>query len=93
MANLCSGCQEKFYSVAAHETHRVGSYGEPIYQQSPTGKSAKITGYTPSERHCLTADEMRTLDMTQDDKGIWHNPAGNFEWANRQEEGPIEVTS
>ena len=92
MANLCSGCQEKFYSVAAHVTHRVGNYGEPIWQQSATGKSAKNVGYARSERHCLTADEMRSLDMTQDDKGIWHNPAGDYDWSARREQ-PVEVTS
>lgn len=92
MGNLCTGCAQKFFSVAAFETHRVGSYGEPIYRQSATGKNANITGYTPSERHCLASDEMRALEMTQDDKGIWHNPAGDFGWTNRQEE-PIEVTS
>lgn len=49
--------------------HRVGSYGEPIYKAS--GKSQRVIGYTPPTRRCLTVDEMKALDMKQNEKGWW----------------------
>ena len=72
--NLCRGCGLTFGTLQAFETHRVGSFGEPIYQVSRTGKSRQVVGYTPSTRRCLTLVELQAVGMTQDSKGWWRLP-------------------
>ena len=61
----CASCLEVFSSESAFNMHRVGSYGEPIYEKK------YITGYTKSERRCLTEAEMLQKDMVKNEKGIW----------------------
>lgn len=69
--NICSGCDLTFGSVGAFNAHRVGGYGDPIYKQSPTGKSQDIVGYTPSTRRCLTIEEMVAQGFKQEKHGWW----------------------
>ena len=73
--SYCSACGLTFHSVSAFDAHRTGSYGEPIYQGSRTGKSRKVIGHTPPTRRCLTVTEISDLGMTQNDKGWWMLPA------------------
>lgn len=72
--STCGGCGEVFASVAAFEAHRVGTYGEPIYQMSHTGRSRSVVGHTPSSRRCLTQKELLCLGMVPNDKGWWMLP-------------------
>src|SRR5215831_4495317 len=65
--SLCRGCDQTFVSVAAFDFHRVGSYGEPIYQ----GNSHRVVGYTQHQRRCLSVEEMIAHGMTQNAKGWW----------------------
>jgi hypothetical protein len=60
--------------VAAFDAHRIGSYGEPIYKPTGSGKSRKITGYTPHTRRCMTLVEIQASGMAQNDKGWWTLP-------------------
>ena len=69
--NICSGCNQIFASPGTHAKHRVGSYGEAIYEQSGTGKSQKVAGYTPHSRRCLSVEEMLALGWTQNEHGWW----------------------
>ncbi len=71
----CRACGLTFHSVTAFDAHRTGSYGEPIYQLSSTGKSRKVVGHTPATRRCMTVAEIQALGMTQNAKGWWMLPA------------------
>jgi hypothetical protein len=73
--SYCSACGLTFHSVSAFDAHRTGSYGEPIYQGSRTGKSRKVSGHTPPTRRCMTLPEIQALGMTQNAKGWWMLPA------------------
>jgi len=73
--STCGGCGEVFVSVAAFEAHRVGTYGEPIYQMSRTGHSRSVVGHTPSSRRCLTQYEIHALSLMQNAKGWWMFPS------------------
>ncbi len=83
--NKCSGCQKNFRSVSAFDMHRTGNYGDTIYNDK--GKS---TGPGPSQRRCLTAEEMLALEMQQDEKGTWRGPANPF-FATKEEDEPVEA--
>jgi hypothetical protein len=72
--STCGGCSEIFASVAAFDSHRVGSFGEPIYQTSRTGRSRSVAGHSLSSRRCLTRHEMHCLGMVQNEKGWWMLP-------------------
>ena len=72
--NLCRGCGLTFGNLKSFETHRIGSYGEPIYKASRTGKTRQVIGYTPPTRRCKTLAEIRVAGMTQDSKGWWTLP-------------------
>lgn len=69
--NVCSACEIVFGSLGAFDMHRVGSYGEPIYEDSSTGKSRTVVGYMKPARRCLTLEEIKALDMKQNDRGWW----------------------
>jgi hypothetical protein len=71
----CKNCGLTFTSVAAFDAHRTGSYGEPIYQVSRTGRSRWVIGHTPPTRRCLTVAEIQAQGMTQNAKGWWMLPA------------------
>jgi hypothetical protein len=73
--STCGGCGEIFASVATFDAHRVGSFGEPIYQTSRTGRSRSVVGHTPRSRRCLTCQEMHGLGMVQNEKGWWMLPS------------------
>ena len=72
--STCSGCGEIFASVAAFDAHRVGSFGEPIYQASRSGRSRSVVGHTPGSRRCLTCQEMYRVGMIRNEKGWWMLP-------------------
>jgi hypothetical protein len=69
--SLCRACNQTFVSVEAFDFHRVGNYGEAIYE----GNSHRVIGYTPRQRRCLVVEEMVALGMTQNVKGWWQMPA------------------
>lgn len=66
MKSTCGACRKVFASLGAFDMHRVGSYGEPIYNEK-----GRIMGYTPCERRCLTEIEMQQKKMTQNARGWW----------------------
>lgn len=68
--SLCRACDQTFVSVAAFDFHRVGSYGEVIYE----GHSHRVIGNTPHQRRCLSVEEMVALGMMQNAKGWWQMP-------------------
>jgi hypothetical protein len=72
--SLCSACGLTFASVAAFDAHRTGSYGEPIYKPTGSGKSRKISGYTPHTRRCMTVAEIQASGMARNEKGWWTLP-------------------
>src|SRR5260370_34657255 len=87
----CSASGLTFHSVSAFDAHRAGSYGEPIYQGSRTGKSRKVIGHTPPTRRCLTVAEIQAVGMTQNAKGCWMLPApANAPWATTTPEEEFE---
>jgi hypothetical protein len=47
--------------------HRVGSYGDPIYD----AKGRVVVGYAKSARRCLSKAEMCAKNMAENEKGIW----------------------
>lgn len=64
----CTACFEIFSSGSAFNMHRVGSFGEAIYDE----KRKHVIGYTKSERRCLSEQEMvAEKDMVKNIKGIW----------------------
>ena len=69
--NRCRACGLTFSNLESFDTHRTGSYGKAIYQQSSTGKSRQVIGHTPPTRRCMTLPEIQALGMTQDAKGWW----------------------
>jgi hypothetical protein len=66
MKSTCGACNRVFASLGSFDMHRVGSYGEPIYNEK-----GRIVGYTPCERRCLTEIEMRTNGMIKNERGHW----------------------
>lgn len=90
----CSNCSENFSSESAFNMHRVGSYGDPIYD----AKGRVVVGYAKSARRCLTKAEMCAKNMVENEKGIWTtgfdpNLAGTFakKVSNGEEEHEEEV--
>ncbi len=70
--SLCRACGETFVGVMAFDAHRVGSFGNPIYKTSRTGKQTKtVIDHTPNRRRCLTVPEMLAQGMIRNDKGWW----------------------
>lgn len=69
--NLCRGCDQVFASLGAFDMHRTGSYGEPVYTVSSTGKSQQVRGYTKPTRSCLSVEAMQAAGMTQNARGWW----------------------
>ena len=63
----CSSCLEVFSSESAFNMHRVGSYGDPIYE----AKGKVVVGYAKPGRRCLTKAEMDAKNMVENEKGIW----------------------
>jgi hypothetical protein len=72
--NLCRACGRTFGNLKSFATHRTGSFGEPIYQRSSTGKSRRVIGHTPQTRRCMSLAEIQALGMTQNAKGWWSLP-------------------
>jgi hypothetical protein len=62
----CTACGLVFTSVSSFDMHRVGGFGDPIYD-----RRGRLTGYSKPTRRCLTLDEMRTKGMVQTEKGQW----------------------
>ena len=79
--------QPNLHQCESIDFHRVGSYGEPIY----AGKSRRVVGYTPHQRHCLTIKEMQALGMTQNDKGWRQMPGTQHMGAEEEAEGMAVV--
>ena len=67
--NICSGCDLTFGSVGSHSKHRVGSYGDAIYD-----KHKHVIGYEKPTRRCLTVDEMLASGWTTNPRGWWMKP-------------------
>ena len=61
----CASCSEVFFSISGFNMHRVGGYGDAVYD----GK--KVIGHTKSDRRCLASVEMQSLGMVKTDKDIW----------------------
>lgn len=83
---LCPACQQTFPCLSAFDMHRVGSFGEPIYAQSATGKSRRVVGHITSLRRCLTEPEMLAKGMVSNDKGWWMTRPSALHWAQGREE-------
>lgn len=60
--NCCPTCGEYFASFSAFSRHRVGSFGVPI---------PNTRRYTPSQRRCLTREEMLARKMGENRSGYW----------------------
>jgi len=45
--------------------HRVGGYGDAIYD----GK--KVIGHAKPDRRCLSIVEMQSLGMVKNERGVW----------------------
>lgn len=86
MKSVCSACHETFTCLSAFERHRVGSFGEPIYAESRSGKSRRIIGHTPHPRRCLIESEMLAKGMAPNDKGWWMTRPSESHWAEDEEE-------
>lgn len=65
MKSTCGPCKLVFSSLGAFDMHRVGSYGDPIYEKG------RIVGYTPCERRCLSVEEMQQKGMVLNERGHW----------------------
>lgn len=59
--NICPTCGERFRSSRAFDMHRAGEYGR-------IGLGGQ---YLPARRRCLTVDEMRTIGMLRNRRGLW----------------------
>lgn len=67
---LCRNCNKNFKSVAGFDKHRTGRFAEPIYKPGDTVRKNPI-GHLPSDRRCLTTEEMLAIGMCLNDKGLW----------------------
>ena len=61
----CVGCSEVFFSISGFNMHRIGGYGDAVYD----GK--KVIGHTKPDRRCLSIVEMQSIGMVKTDKDIW----------------------
>jgi hypothetical protein len=75
--NLCCACGITFGNLKSFDAHRTGSFGEPTYKTSRTGKSRQVSGHTPPGRRCLTPAELQALGMTKNGKGRWTLPSAS----------------
>jgi hypothetical protein len=73
--NRCRACGLTFGNLKSFDAHRTGSFGEPIYKPSRTGKSRQVSGHTPPTRRCLTPAELQALGMILNGKGWWTLPS------------------
>jgi len=64
----------------------MGSYGEPIYAQSKSGKSRRVIGHTPSTRRCLSAAEMLAKSMARNARGWWMTRPSESHWTADEED-------
>ncbi len=69
--NQCAGCGEFFNSTTAFDKHRTGPFG-------------RASG--PSQRRCMTPDEMRAIGMTRPHHGFWISEPMSAEEKRRREE-------
>lgn len=63
--STCRKCGEVFYSISGFNMHRVGGYGDALYN----GKY--VIGHTKHSRRCLSESEMSSKNMIKNDRGIW----------------------
>jgi hypothetical protein len=84
MKSVCAACSATFTCVSAFDMHRVGSFGEPIYAVSRSGKSRRVIGHTPHARRCLTESEMLAKGMARNDKGWWMTRPSESHWAEEE---------
>lgn len=71
--STCGGCGKIFSSTSLFDTHRVGSFGEPIYDERDVKRDApkkRVTGYTPSTRRCMTTEELLSAGYRYEHKPI-----------------------
>lgn len=59
-------CMEWFSGDTSFDKHRVGSYGDAIYNAR-----GEVTGYTKPARRCLSIAEMTGKGMKQNTRGDW----------------------
>ena len=85
---FCPACQETFTCPSAFEMHRTGSCGDPIYEESCTGKSRRVIGQTPSTRRCLSEREMLARGMARNDKGWWLLRQAGVHWTEAELSSP-----
>jgi cytochrome c-type biogenesis protein CcmH/NrfG len=78
----CATCGLTYGSVAAFDTRRTGSYGEPISQ------GRKLLGAPKSQRRCLTVAEIQARGMRQNARGWWMLPRASVP---QQEGDPAEA--
>lgn len=57
----CAKCGQTFGGLSGFDRHRIGSYADP--------------GQWQGTRHCMTAAELHAAGLSQDDRGIWRQPA------------------
>lgn len=63
----CSGCSETFSSESSFNMHRVGSYGDAIYDE----KGKVVVRHTKHDRRCLSESDMLSKGMVKNERGIW----------------------
>jgi hypothetical protein len=66
--NQCASCDTYFNSTHAFDAHRYGEWG--ILQDDGS--------YSPSNRRCLTADEMEAKGMCLSSTGWWITKASSY---------------
>jgi len=76
LSAVCPDCRTAYWGERANHCRggKCGGccgtyYGMGAWDRHRTGT------YTPDERRCRSADEMRALGMWTDDNGWWHLPA------------------
>lgn len=59
--STCGSCKKIFSSTSLFDAHRIGSFGEPVYDQKDVERDAKkkrVLSYTKSSRRCMTTEEL-----------------------------------
>lgn len=89
--STCGGCGKIFASISLFDAHRVGSYGEPNYDPRDLEKEnrKRVLSYGPSQRRCLTSEELlaagyllehKTIGIVREgqaskaERDIWYDP-------------------
>ena len=85
----CSACSAIFTCVSAFDRHRVGSFGEPLYAASRSGKSRRVIGHACHQRRCLTGSQMLDKGMITNEKGWWMTRLSETHWA--EDSPPAEL--